>query len=211
MNLAQIRSRVRSVVRDTAGAFITDAEITEWTNEAQLDLVARMELLQKQAAGVTAGNTIALPADLLDVISLRLGTADGNVAFVDTDTWFDFSDAGATPPKTLGRPFGNNLELYPTPTTGTAYSLRYVVKPAPLVNDSDTPEIPEELHVRLVNYDRAHAKIKAAELQEGNTYMALYEAGLPSSPRGKRRQFPGPLSLAPVPGVIDEDPEARHI
>jgi hypothetical protein len=202
---------VRSVVRDTAGAFISDAEITEWTNEAQLDLAARMELLQEQTTGTTAGNTIALPSNFLDVIGLRLGTAGDDVAFVDDATWFDFSDAGATPPVTLGRPFGNNLELYPTPVAGTPYSLRHVRKPAVLVNDSDTPEIPEELHVRLVNYDRAHAKFKDGELQEGQTYLALYEANLPASPRGRRRQFPGPLSLAPSPGVIDEDPEARHI
>jgi hypothetical protein len=210
MNLGQIRSRVRSVVRDTAGVFITDPEITEWANEALLDLVARLRLLQDQAAGVTAGNTIALPADLLEVSGLRLGAAGDDVAFVDTDTWFDYSDAGGTPPVTLGRVFGGTLELYPTPTTGTAYSLRYVVKPAVLTADSDTPEIPEELHVRLANYARAHAKYKAAELNEGNTYMALYEANLPSSPRGRRRQFPGSLSLTPIGNTFDDDPEARH-
>ena len=206
MNLAQMRSRVRSVMRDTAGTFITDTEIDEWINEAALDLAVRLKLLQDEATGTTTGSTIALPANFLSLMGLRLATKD--VAFVDPETWWGWSNGGGSPPRTLGRIFEGNLELYPTPDTGKAYALRYVRTPLAITTSQDS-ELPESLHVKHVHYARAHAKLKDDRADEGDRYLALYEANLPAPSREKDRLFPTPGGFVPVAGPFDD--EGVHI
>src|SRR5919109_4275388 len=108
-----MRSRVRSVMRDTAGSFITDTEIDEWINEAALDLGVRLKLLQDEATGTSTGSAIALPANFLSLMGLRLATKD--VAFVDPETWWGWSNGGGSPPRPPGRALRGQPQLHPTP------------------------------------------------------------------------------------------------
>jgi len=204
-----MRSRVRSVVRDTAGTFVTDTDVNNWLEEASLDVATRLKALQEEAteADLTeTSNGFELPADFLGVISLRLGADD--VHFLDAFGWSDWSDSGATPPRTLGRIFNNQIELYPTPDSGFTYTLRYYRKAAAL-SDSEEAELPESFHIKLVNYARAHAKYKDDRGDEGDRYMGMYEQGLPQVSREKDRLFPTPAGWTPEPGPFDNE-EAIH-
>lgn len=286
MNLDQIIARTRTVLRDSAGLLITDANIVDWSNEAQLDLQARIKILTASTTGTTSGNTIALPYNLLEATSLRIGTTD--YRFVDEDTWWSWSDAGLTPNEPIARVFADAIELYPTPATGSTYSLRFFRKPsrmivgetaAPVatssgsaaaeiatintaaphglavgdivdvvgvtptayngrwyvltVPDTDTftahigstpaaisvqgtveltdePELPEELHIRIVNYARYHAKLLLGEVAEAEQYLVLYERDLPPNSLAHSRIQPGPISVIVDPGPFDLDPDRRH-
>lgn len=89
-----------------------------------------------------------------------------------------------------------------TPGVGTVFGT---------AEKTDVPEIPEELHGRLVDYCRYEAKLKKAEYDEANIYLAKYEDGLPPSPTSRARTMPGPLTLYPAPGWFDEDVQAMHL
>jgi hypothetical protein len=212
MNRAEMRGRVRTVVREDAGTFITDDDINNWLAEANIDLAARLELLtsvQTHTLVPISGNEIPLPADWLKRRSLRLGTED-DVSFVDDDVFWSWVDSAGSPSSILAITQKNIIYLYPTPDAGTAYSLQYYRLPVAM-SDTQTSEMPESFHVKLVNYARAHAKFKDGELDEGNNYLALYEQGLPQPSQGTERTFPGPLSMRFSPGPFDLDPDAKHI
>ena len=209
MNRGEMRSRVRSVVRDTAATFITDDDINDWLEEANLDLAVRLRLLQAEADETElteSGNAITLPADFLSPISLRLGTDDA--VFVDPETWWGYSDSGNRLTHTLARIFNNQIELYPTPTSGFTYRLRYYRAPVSM-SDSQASELPESLHVKIVHYATARAKMKDDRADEAQFFFGLYEQNLPAPSREKERLFPTPSGFTPAASPFDD--EGIHI
>lgn len=210
MNVTSMTSRVRSTIRDTGAAYISDAEILEWLNEANLEIAARLRLLvEDDTEGdlTETDNYITLPANFLELIELRLGTDD--VDMVSDPVWFSWSDAGDTPERSLGRITQSRLYVYPTPSTWD-YTIRYYRKPAALSAGADVPEIPERLHVSLVNYARAHALLAMGESSSAETYLLLFDDALPKR-RGDDRIWPvAPKQIVPVPNIWDSDPDARH-
>jgi len=206
VDLAAMQDEVQAVL---GAANLPLHHITRWLNQAQLDIAARTLTLQELASGTTSDNTIPLPADFLEPITLRLGTED-DVEFVDDEVWFTYSDATATLSHTLARVWESDIEIYPTPEANTAYSLRYYKAPAQLAIAADVPQLAAEQHMRLVNYARAHAKYALGEFAAGDRYMAMFEAGLPP-PRGSRAKLnPGPLTVSLEPGPFDFDSDRRH-
>lgn len=212
MNLGALKQRVRAVLRDDDWAFVKEQEVEDWLNEAALDIAVRLGLFRKQRtqadAVILAGGLIALPADLYEIKTLRLGTDD--VEFTNDEVFNSWKDATLTPDQKLGRVFGANIELYPAPATTAAYELRYVATPTLMDTPEDEPDsptqaIPEHLHPKLVRYAQAHALIKEREVEQGETYLAMYEQGLPPPPLGRVRIHPGPLRLSPVPSIFEED------
>ena len=209
MNRGEMRSRVRSVVRDTAGTFVTDDDINDWLEEANIDLAARLRLLQGEDTGTTTGNSVTLPTDFIAMHTLRLGTED-DVMFTDDDVWTSYSDEAVSVTNTLGRIWEGAAQLYPTPADGTAYALRYYRTPVAMSDTTDS-ELPVSFHTKMVNYARAHASIKDGEQSQANMYFSLYEQGLPPVSRERERLTPGPMTMRLEPGPFDLDPEARHI
>ena len=206
--LADLKRRVYSVLRDSEKSFVADQDVEDLLNEASLDLSARLRLLRKQVASTTsATGTVALPTDFIEPVWFSVlpdSTADAQevVEFVD-DAVFDSWRLGeGIPPRQLARVFGGVIETYPV-VVSLAYTLRYVYTPAILDSAADLAAVPAELQVRLVNYARAHCKYKEGELEEGDRYLALYEAGLPGSPTSGRRERPGPFNLFPATGYWD--------
>ena len=214
MNLGDLKRRAYSQLRDTSKAFVADSEMEDWLNDGYIDLSARLQLLQKEKSTTTAAATIPLPPTVSDpepvqVLSLRFG--DDDVEWVDDDTFNAWKDSDATPPHTLGRVWNSAIELYPVPSIGTAYVLRYSYLPAVMEDVGDEPALPVHLHVKLVYYALAQAKLKYGELDEADRFLVMYEQNLPPPIRGLITLRPAPLSLIPVGGVFDLDPEARHI
>lgn len=213
--LSQLQARVTTNLRDSVNAYIDLTDINAWLNEAYYDLAARFELLERETAATTAaGFTIALPTtsntETLEILSLRLGSAD-DVLFVDSQLWNDMKDKGLSPSATIGRVFGANIELYPTPTTGTAYVLRCNYIPAPLASGADVHVLPLQVERKLVEYATAKSKYKDGQLDEGDRLMMLYEQGLPKFNASQTRHHPGPWTLLPEPGPFDLDPDAQHV
>lgn len=205
-----LEASVFAVLRDSEKAFVTSAEVKEWLNEGYLDLVARTGILKKSTSSTTSSTgTVALPADFVRVASkdgFYVATGTSTVEsplFTRSDIYLGWKNSTSTPHRTLYRIFGANIETYPI-VASKAYTLEYVYKPTALSAGGDIPAIPEELHVKLVHYARAHAKYKEGELQEGDRYFGMYEMGLPPTIPDTERDFPGPIDFVPVPSYWDD-------
>lgn len=208
-----MESQVFNVLRDTATAFFDKEEVDTWLNEAQLDLATRLELLRYEWSGTTTDNTVPLsdgtstPA-VVHILSLRLGTID--VSFVDDTTWNDYSDNARDAVVTIARVFNENIELYPTPTVGTAWKLRGVQEPLALTAPQDKPMLPHQFHPKMVNYARYQALLKDGS-DRWQAYAAQYAENLPPPPLGFVKLMPEPFIFSFAPGPFDRDPEATHI
>jgi hypothetical protein len=208
--LGELTDRVRVVMRDSDGRFITDDVIANWLNEAQQDLAARIALLDYEVSSTTSGSTIALPsgtsAPLLEAIQLQVGTGDGSeVEFTNIDNFQMWQDSTSQPGNTLGIVFNGNIELYPAPTTGTAYRLRYKGMPPIMEGSDDLHSLPVQLERKLVQYAQSQAKYMDGEEGEGDRYLQMYEQGLPPVSIGRESFQPGPMQLVPEPTWFDLD------
>lgn len=224
MNVSEMIRRTRTPLRDPGASAVPDDDIVDWLNDAYVDLASRLEVLVRTKTGTTSGATLAIPDGsgtdpaAVRILSLTLGT-DDQVEFTDAATWQSHKDGGTSPPRTLGR-LGNDgasIELYPTPTTGTSYSMRYVWIPSgtgtgtKLLDDpTDEPKLPKHLHRKMVIYAQAQGKLALGEYYDHDRLMALYEQGLPPPPVGKALIFIGPDSILPTPGPFDR-PRSKHI
>lgn len=203
-----LEASVYAVLRDTSKTFVLSTEVKEWINESYLDIVARTGLLRKEATGTTSSvGEITLPSDFVQVTSFWVATDDTNVNVSPEATrdeiFLSHRNNTTDISTTLYRIFNDTIETYPE-AQSVSYVLEYVYKPTALSSGSDVPLIPEELHVKLVNYARANAKWKEGEDTEGDRYYALYRDGLPlAAPDAGRRNNPGPIDLVPVPDYWD--------
>lgn len=205
MNLLEMRTRVRETIRDDAKQWITDNEITDWINEAYYELASRFEHLRHQATG-TVTDSIALPTTP-PVVRIQLLVVDGDeqpIVFVDEEAFQSYRLSGAAPTVRIARVFDGVIHLWPTLEVATDYTLDYVALPSVvLAGDTDTPELPEHLHPRLIRYAQAQAMLKSDDLQRYGEYQAMFHAGLPEAPGTTHNDRPGPLQLSPELGYFD--------
>lgn len=200
MTLTQLRDEVFRYLRDTDREFVTNLDVRAWLNQAQRDLAQRLQLFEATAAGVADTNTLALPADFLDVQQVIIGAADAPVVFVDDDEylkWAASSSAALPPQGTVARISGTNIEVYPTPSD--AWTLRYVSAPTDLSADGDESPMPTELEWKMVHFAVAQGYYKESEPGMGDRFMDMYQAGLPGALMGGGRRFPGPMQLSMEP------------
>ncbi len=210
--LTELVERARSQVRDPGGSFILDEDLVIWANEAQTDIAARTEVLQKTVSGQTwAGmGGLSMPPqanvnpEMVEILSLRLGEDD--VTFVSDRTFNDYKDEGAIPATTIGRVFEGTIELYPTPAANITFVLRYSFIPAPLIGSDDVLSLPSQMDRKVVEYMVAQAKYKDGDPAEGDRWLARYEQGLPPLNTGRRLLDPGPMDLHFEPNSFELDP-----
>lgn len=207
MNLTEMQDRVYQVTRDSDREFIPVAAVTDWLNEAQSDIANRLGILTKQTTALTtsATGTITLPSDLIEIVSLRVGTDEADVRWEDDTSWLQWQQSQSTPADRLGKVFNSIVELYPVPGTGTSTILRYVYEPTDLSAGADVSALPTENHILMVRYAQAHAKYLEGDENMGDRYLQMYELGLPAHPRGVNRQHPGPIDLVYVPSPAEVD------
>lgn len=202
-SLATLRTRVYAPLRDSERSFVETWYVDQLLNEAYIDLNARLRIKQVSLSSTaTAGGVVAFPADMVEVISLWFG--DTQAAFVD-DATYDYyvNNSLDTGSVIYAHVFGTDISTYPVQASA-AYVLNYVARPTEMVGETDTPsDLTFELVPRIVNYARAYAKWQEGEFEEGNQFMALYEQGLPGSPRNAYRYRPGSPTLIPEQGPFD--------
>lgn len=208
--LAELTARVRSMLPDADGDFVTDSDIENFINEAYLDIADRIDGVEQEFTGTVSGNTITLPpsgaTSIKRVESLRID--DEEVVFVDDATFNSYLDADVDPDFTIARVFDQTVELLPD--ADGDYVLRCVIIPAAMTA-SDTQELPVWCERKLVDFGCYRGLVKMDEMRRAESFIATYEQGLPAPTIGKDRGIPGPLTLAPMIGTFDIDPDAKHI
>ena len=210
LTLGQMETRVRRVLRDKGGKFVTKAEVIELLNEAQLEIATRTLCIQVEATGTFTTYQLALPSTYIGGASLRVGTEIDDVEWVDNETFDSWRRGGEDPPHTIGRIFAGNFEVYPTPDVGEAYTLRYAKTPTILDDDADTAQVMPVYEQNMIAYARAHAKLKDGETGEYEAYMSMFDKGLPETMGPTTNFKPGPMNLRYEPGPFDTA-DAGHL
>jgi hypothetical protein len=123
-----------------------------------------------------------------------------------------FSDAVADPGFTLARVFdGSDRSCSPSRTPAPTYTLRCGHHPGGAVRASDVHELPVWCERKLVDYAIYRAMTKGGELARAQSFLATYEQGLPDPAIGKDRIVPGPITIVPIIGPFELDPDAAHV
>lgn len=164
---AEIRERVYGYVNDTPRNFITEDLVDSWIQEGLDDISSRLPMAQDEVNGTTTG-TIAIPSDLVSIISLQVGS--GYPAWVSNETYQRATDSGVG---SIARVFNGRIEVTPVPET-TSYMLRYWSMAG------DMALVRGNIKVRLVNYAVARVKAKKGDYRASEYFLGLYERGLPA-------------------------------
>lgn len=161
MNLEEIQTRVKRQFGDDSGSQITDADITRWANDAQVEIVRLTECLQIHAEtnSVADDGSYDVPTDF---IRLRRVSYDGepllrtNLEELE-GLGLSLSSTGAPTRYYL---WGRKIFLHPAPSSAGSgnVDIYYLKRPDVLENISDVPEIPVHLHEDIVRYCLARAK-----------------------------------------------------
>lgn len=176
MLVSEIATRVRKQFGDDAGVVITDADIIRWVNDAQLEIVGKVDVLQGSATAGTIANTAdyTFPTTYNRVHSIKWrGSRLRELNLQQAEELVPNKDNASTYP--TGNPqyywiWGNVFTLYPAPATTEAGALRifYIRNPVAVTAVGDTPELHTKYHPRLVEYCMA----QAAELDENDQRYA---------------------------------------
>lgn len=176
-SMTELREKVFSVVQDSARNYITEGDVDQWLLEGIEDLTSRLHIIQDSETGTTTDNTLTIPANFSEPIWLKItnsGSDDDFVQWVDEDQWNSYQEQGASPFRRMARVFNGQIEIYPTPDSGTAYELRY------WAIGSDLTGLNVTHRQRIVYYASARARLKEHDSGDYQEYMSLYERGLPA-------------------------------
>lgn len=160
-----VKDRVKRKFGDEAGVQLTDADILRSINDAQRRIVARNDsLLEKTATAnsVAGQQEYTLPTDLLKFKSMSYkGTAGVSYQIMqgmtlnELNLYIDGWDANTS---SMGIPIiyaihAGKFLVYPIPQDAitSAFKIYYCRKPADVVNDGDTLDLPELYHDTIVD------------------------------------------------------------
>lgn len=182
---AELRERVYSYVNDSTRTFITESDVDMWIQEGLDDISSRLRMSQGEVTDTTTG-TIEIPADMVEPISLLVGS--GYVSWVSDNTYAQAIESDIGP---VARVFNGQVEVTPVPEE-TTYTLRYWSMA------SDTSLIRGNLKVRLVNYAVSRAKAKEGDFGASEHFLGLYERGLPAPSNASinQSQIPDGITFA---------------
>lgn len=211
-NLGQLRELVYVPLRDNERSFVEPWFVDTMLNEALYDLNARLRIKRSTAISGSGGvgnshattGVITVPSDFVEVTDLWFTDSAIQPEITNDAVFNSYARRGAnTPVVYLARVYGATIETYPL-LLDEPYRLEYVARPTAMALDTDRPtDLSPEMTPRLVAYAQAKAKWQEGEIEEGNQYMAMYEAGLPGSPRMTNYLRPAPMTMFPAPGPFD--------
>jgi hypothetical protein len=196
---------------------VEDNEILDWLNEGITEVSWRTKSVRLEATGTTTNGEVPLPDRFLQNVYLKLSVAlaDGSyeVEFVENSKFQQFLDAASSLPHTIGRLYGGQVELYPHPADGTAWTWRYIAYGSQLVEGTDKTDIPFALQVRVVQFARAQALLAQGlpqDVQRAQQYIAQFAGGIPEAGAVFPMIEPANFDLVPMAGPWDTA-DARHI
>lgn len=178
MDLATMRTRCATRFRDPSNNVVTSSEWTSYINDAYDDVIAASPdwpFMEKFATSLVTVNAntkaVALPTNVYRVKSV--------VANVDRTVLRQIYPVDDSDNTTItGTPewyyvAGNTLYVTPTPTTNTAYDIRYMVRPTALSSDGDVPVFPSEYHGILVEGALTRAYIDDGADNQAQLHLSI--------------------------------------
>lgn len=168
----------RLSVSSSDSGFVT--QIKALINQERYRLAARFRLKQTTAdlAFVAAQETVTLPTDCVEILSIQCGTSTMQPVTVERFGQLDAEGAVvADLPAFYCRDGLANIRVYPVPDTtdSTGAVIYYVQRPTVLTADGDTPaEFPAEFHDILP--ERAIAHVALSEEEPGLAQAASIRA-----------------------------------
>lgn len=186
MNVADVVSRVKRQFGDESGVQIVDADIINWINEAQVEIVSRNEnLLQTVGTMNIVANQqdYAFPSDLLSLFSLSYMPL-GFTSHVQIPQ-YSIQDFNELVNGWDGEAFGSGLtycyttysqliKLFPIPDSNVPNGLKlyYNRSPTVLVAPTGNLDLPLQYHKPILDYclQQAHEldeNLEASSLKEG--------------------------------------------
>lgn len=187
MNLSDIIFRVQRQFGDESEIEITKADITRWANDAQVDIVRKTEVLQKDGTpidSVVKQESYTLPNDYM---SMKRVTYDGVRLHSSSLEEIDNINKNRDDEIPTGTPkwyfiWSNKLHLYPVPdkSVSAIIAFKYIHRPAALVEGSqETLDIPIEMHEDVVRY--CLARSKELDEEDGQAQAAMDDYNLRTS------------------------------
>lgn len=185
-SLSSIRTQIRTLIseQDPNNTHFTDAELTEYVNQAQVFLATLVEYPRTiTSAQVTQGTSeYTLPSDFISIISAYFGDVTKqndiyrlrvlNLETLDTlyPSWLSTNTGNQGRPRFLYLKDRSTLKLVPTPdaensATNKKYHLNYIKRPADLSGNTDTPDLPLPYH-DLLQFYACHLGYLKLQVQE---------------------------------------------
>ena len=203
----EMKDSVFAVLRDSERTFVTNEQVGIWLNEAFMEVVARGPIHRAYTSGTTAATgSITLPTDCVKITHFGVKDADATgwelPVFVSDNVFLSWESVGTEgvdePPDRLARVYEGVVETWPQ-AQSMSYEIEYIQRPVKMSDNGDTPDIPEEYHLNLVNYARGHAKMQEGELEEASVYFGMWLEGLPRKRSMWTIENPKTIDLVPAP------------
>ncbi len=170
-----LRERLRqSYLDDTAQPYLwSDDLLNAFIEEAQQEAQIRSRFLSDRfEVSVTAGNTeVALPDGTLEIERLRIPRLNP----LRLTSWNELDESGSWEERSgtpthyafVPKPLGGDgvLTLYPKPTFDATLKITAQRQPTAMTSDNDSPELPEHLHLYLLDW----AAFRAYSLKDSDT------------------------------------------
>lgn len=172
MTRTVLRTTIRKKLGESTAVFWQDAELNQWMEDAQLDIVWRAKLKRTRGTFTTTLSTARYVISAIFPNFLRI--VGGGVWIYDSSAskWHqldyktkdemkflypDWPNAtSAQPIIYMIEPDEDMLELYPSPNsycTGTNYCRVYhSTKPMSMANDNASPDLPQVLHPAVIDF-----------------------------------------------------------
>lgn len=162
--LAEVMAYVKRQFGDESGVQITDADITRWVNQAQVEIVNKNPMIQATASQNTVANqqTYDIPPDMIQLESVFV---DGGI--LEQSNFETIRGQLGSETNTLGGPqywyvWANKIYLWPTPSQVWTLQVNYSKLPNRVSSSADFLGVPDRYFDRVCEYTMA----KAYELDE---------------------------------------------
>jgi len=189
MTFKEIRSKIRSIIRDITQSKLVDGEINDFINEGYHDLLSKLPTSNNATAVsgtlTTGTESITFGATVRDINSIRI-TNSGKEYYlkqVDLD-WFvkrypnTADDSRAVPMywyvSSVTGAGVITAKVYPIPDQSYTYVAEAQTVPAIMTADADIPSFPAEFHSALVNYGSGRAFEVLGDINRSELEMKRY-------------------------------------
>lgn len=190
MNRQEIRNKVRKMLGETTEAFWTNAEINIWIDDACNDIAMHTLCLKGNATLTSVVNTAeyTLSSQIADVLAIV-----SEAYYMDGSTYeklqpttveeldFDYpgwrSASAGTPFKYYWNLQENIHGLYPKPdatNAGAYWLVKYVKRHANISSDTETVDIPLELHPAIIEQVVATGLETRGQREQAGYHLAKF-------------------------------------
>jgi hypothetical protein len=204
--VAEVTDRVKQSFGDDSGVQLTDAQLIRWVNDGLLEVAESIDIFQKRVAVTTTPNQAgySIPANLIRIEALNLNDTPLKVmSRAQANEYIEKAEANDSTLADTPRVYwvwGNEIFLYPTPSTTDTLHLFYVSTPTTITSNADSIPLPDTYRNRLVEFCLRQAyemdeNFEASQLKEQQFRGALN--GMRSNTDTPRSDFYDQITYLP--------------